>query len=227
MGLIRYTTATEVDPDSVISPSDYHLDFNILDTRFTDSYLYWDFGAGYFDGDFVHRFRMTPVATGGTTPYCALWGLANTVDDFEGIDIAGGDYLAALLVYSGGYLLQLRICENGNVTLSPGGNVSISFGTEYYVTMERDDDAGANGTGQITMRVYTGNYYGESGASEVATRTVDCSAGEQNDFQFLYPLSTFNTGTAGRYLSADCYDLDIVGVDFDDESPAILMGCSF
>jgi len=208
MPIEDFTTYSETDPGSTVTKTSDTITWALLSTRNTSSYVYKDFGAGYFGGDFSHRFEVTATGYGGVTPYASVWGLANAVDDFQGIDDSGGDYQSVVLVNSGGtYFLQLRICEDGGVSLS---NQAISVSTKYYVTVERDDDGGTNGTGRLTLRVYTGNYYGESGAVEIGTVTLDCGVGEQNDFRYLYATSSFNTGDAGKTLNATIENLDLL-----------------
>lgn len=219
-----WTIFTEQDPGSTITiASGTQINCNSIDTRNTDSLVYYDYGASFFNGDFIHKFRVYATSSSGSTPYFAVWGLANTVDDFQGIDDASGDYQSVVLV--GTSYLQLRICENGSVSLQ---NVGIGASTMYYVTVERDDDGGVNSTGQLTLRVCTGNYYGESGYSELAGSpvTVDCAAGEQNDFQYLHSVATFNTGDTGRTIVASVYDLDI-GTAEEEVANAIVLGCNF
>ncbi len=199
MAFENFTTYAETDPGADIAVAANTITWTALDVRNTDSWVVRDFGAGHFSSDFTHTFKVRVTAFAGTSPFAAVWALANSVNDLWAIDDAGGDYQSILLVNSGGtYGLQLRVCENGTVGLA---TVNIAAATTYFVTIERDDDGEANGTGQLTLRVYTGNYYGQAGAVEVGTVTRDCAADEQNDFQYLYATCTLRTGDTGRTLT--------------------------
>ncbi len=178
---------TEVDPGADITLTRYTATWSGLVTRNTDSYVYRDYGAGYFAGDFMHKCVMQFASSSLGNIY--FWFLANGVDDAQGIDDAGGDYQGVQL-YSGA--LYLTICENG--TLRTDNTAALSTATDYYVTVTRDDDAGANSTGQITVEVHTGDYHPDG--THVDTLTLDCSAGEQNDFRYFYVTESINTGHA-------------------------------
>jgi len=202
-----YRLFTELDPGTKMAVAENSITWASLDTRNTDSYIYADLGDSHFSGDIRHTFEITVTGYGGVTPYAAVWGITNAVDDFYGIESASGDLQAILLVNSGGhYYLQLRICEDGAVTLQ---NVEVHTSIKYYVTLERDDDGGTNGTGRLTLRVYEGNYYGESGSVEIGTVTLDCGVGEQNDFRYLFASASYNTGDLGKTLSAVIENLDL------------------
>jgi hypothetical protein len=101
----------------------------------------------------------------------------------------------------------MNLFENGGLI----SDVSVPFAlsTTYYLTIERDDDGGANNTGQYTLRVYTTNYYGEGGAVHVGTVTSDCSVGEQNDFRYIYATCSRNSAFANKLVSGTVQDLDL------------------
>jgi hypothetical protein len=61
----------------------------------------------------------------------------------------------------------------------------ITASTKYYLDIIRDDDAGANNTGQYIVYICTGNYKDETGFNLIDTLTRDCSVGEKNDFRYL------------------------------------------
>jgi hypothetical protein len=85
--------------------------------------------------------------------------------------------------------IRLEVMENGSATQDP---YSASSGTTYYITLSRDDDGGENSTGQVTAEIRTGSHTG----TLQETLTVDCAAGEQNDFQYLYVPSCYDDGAS-------------------------------
>lgn len=205
MALQNFTSYTEVDANNFVTVAENTVSWAALQSRDRTVYVEKDFGADHFSGDFTHTFKCVLTSSSGTTPYVAVWGLANSTNNFQGIDDGGGDYLAVLHVTS--TLLQLRKCENGTVGIAT--NITVEAGITYFVTISRDDDGGAASTGQLSLHVGTGNYYGQAGYSEVAARTLDMGAGEQNDFRYLYALSTFNTGDSNRLMTGSVSDLNI------------------
>jgi len=207
MAVEDFTTYTELDPGDKIAVASATLTWSSLNVRYYDSYVYKDFGAAHFSGDLTHTFQLRATAYNEQTPYAAVWALANAVDDLHGIAVGGGDYQAVALVNSAGtYLAQLRLCEDGAEQVA---DILINQDVDYYVTIARDDDGGVNGTGRLTLTVALGDYYGQPGCTDSASTTLDCSAGQQNDFRYLYATCTFNTGDTSRYLSAVISSLDL------------------
>jgi len=200
---------TEVDDDgtmTVLQNSIAWVNTHIRDNLYNQR-VFRDFGAAYFDGDFTCNFKVNfTSATSGKTVYGAIWALGNVVNDMTVLDL--GDNLAVLAVKSSIDLwtLQLRIVENGVLRLD--ASATLSAGTDYYLAIIRDDDGGANGTGQMTVRICTVNYYGKAGAVLVDTLTLDCAAGEKNDFRYLYATNDYDAG-ASTVMTLTISDLSV------------------
>src|SRR4030042_4074509 len=61
----------ETDPGADISfPARYKVQWSSLNTRNTDSYVYHDYGAGYFSGDFTHKFILNVSGSSNAAGYC-------------------------------------------------------------------------------------------------------------------------------------------------------------
>jgi hypothetical protein len=197
MAIEDFTTYTEVDPGDDITIIPTKISWDDLNSRGGgSSYVCRDKGAAYFDGDFSHRFILQRIsAVTGATPY--HWLLANAVNDFQTMKVADEDMAGIRIYYSGGPSggIYLNLIEDGE-QLQDGwsGSGYPPAGIDYYITVNRDDDGGANSTGQYVARICTVNYYGEPGAILQDTLQLDCSAGEQNDFRYVYGLANVNTG---------------------------------
>ena len=106
---------TEVDPvsnriRSITSNSCRVYDFQGL----TESYLYRDFGADFFDGDFIHWMEMY-VESASSWPNTGCFGVSNTQECLQDdIDVAGGDYIAVRIKRSSPFF-QLYVCINGTL----------------------------------------------------------------------------------------------------------------
>lgn len=197
MGYEDFTTYTEVDPNNHITVTASKVTFTDL-ARNEDAYIYKDYGVDHFNGDFTHKFEIayTEVTDNGVVGF---WNMANAVDDFRGLTLANEDFI---LMYNLENNFSLAVVENGvnvdeDISPSATGNV-------HYVTLDRDDDGGANNTGRYTAYIRTGSHTGPL----FDTLIVDSSAGEQNDFRYLLTSQTSNNGSAND-MSGFVQNLDL------------------
>jgi len=190
-----FTTYTETDPGADIAKTANTITLTNFDGRNTDSCVYYDYGVNYFSADFTHQFSFVRDSYTGVLGHY-MWMMANAVDDAQGIDTANGDFIGVKCVSND---LQLAICENGTLRTTQYNNFLDDV--RYYVTVNRDDDAGAASTGRMTVTVCTGNYSGGYRSTVMSTLTLDCSAGEQNDFRYLYAVNSSNDATAGTVVT--------------------------
>lgn len=195
MAYENFTTYTEVDTASKITvDSATKVSWLGIYTRTPseDGYLYKDKGVDHFNGDFTHKFEMQFVNAGNLS--CPnYWMLANTIGDSGDICDAGGDAYT-FFAYDDTESIYLRIFENGSTVgddswATPGPQAS----TTYFVEIVRDDDGGANSTGRLTAYIRTGSHTGALQDTLVA----DCSAGEQNDFRYIYAFATASVSLDG------------------------------
>ena len=204
-----FTTFTQTDPGYDITiTSSTRIDYDGVE-RNKDAQAYKSYGAGHFGGDFTHTFQCG-VNTTGTVQYSEVcpWAVANTTTGDRTDWITAAEDFAIFILYPGVTMQGiLRLFDDG--ILVESDSTTISKDTTYYVTIERDDDGGANSTGQYTCYICTTNYYGESGSSTVSTNTIDCPAGEQLDYQYLYACQNRNTPSAGYPIDGWIEDLDI------------------
>lgn len=202
--------STEVDPGSTITCGVQSVTMADLQTLNTDSYVYVDYGAGYFSGDFTLKGVFKITGSSGTSAQIRFLLLANLIDDALGIDDAGGDYQTVLWYISAGvYYFGMEIVEDGSYRID--FSVAVLTDTNYYVTFSRDDDAGVNGTGQLTAEIHTTAYHPDG--THIDALTLDCSAGQQNDFRYLYPLDTYNSGFNNHKLSGSLQSITQNGTD--------------
>ena len=181
-----FTTYTEVDPGSDITITEDRVSWDLVPNPVV-GYVYDDKGAGHFDGDFEHRFKLYMSST--NTDYYSLtcaWGLSTSIGNYKAWldDSSDAASVRVRRTATLDYYIQFYLVEagssTGDVWDGPAGD------TTYYCTVDRDDDGGANSTGLYTLYVCTGNYYGETGATLQDTMTNVSSSGEQNDFRYVY-----------------------------------------
>lgn len=206
-----FTTYTEVDEGGNVTVTTNKVSWVDLDTDET-SFLYKDMTVDFFDGDFTHKFECQVSGRDAGNPLFAYWMVANDIGDIFFLINNSNDFIFFTYFYSSvtGNNFELTLWENG----APGEADVFdgpTDGVTYYVTISRDDDGGANNTGQIKAYIRTGSHSG----SLVDTLSVDCAAGEQNDYRYIYALCSYDESAADEDASGHTERLDL--------SPVILI----
>jgi hypothetical protein len=198
-----FTIYTEVDPNSRVTKAATIINFTNIQ-RDETAYVAFDYSAGHFGGDFTHQVEALISTVATTNGLAFVWGLANQLNDLRNINVDAGDKDNQAVFWTNASVKRfaLRVGEDGAVTDDLSAPVSAN--TNYYLTIIRDDDGGANGTGQLTVFIRTGSHTG----TLIDTLTVDCKAGEQNDFRFIYGFSSHNNGATSA-LSGYVQNLNI------------------
>jgi len=175
---------TEEDPNTRITVTGTKVSWAGL-TQNEDAYVYYDYGADYFDGDFRHEFELLHV-TGDGDGLIITWGMANLVDDFNGIRDGSGDYLSVYMVDKGA-TSELRIMEvDGGADHYSGANTVITSDIVYYCTIVRDESVGTHGT--LYLYIYSDS------ARTILVGKQECALhSSKKDFRYLYSVVTYNT----------------------------------
>ena len=185
---LDFTTFTEVDQGNDITiDSASKVSWTNFATRGDKSYVYKDMGVGFFDGDFTIRFEYYFDEWSNYQQTC-FWALSNAIGDNKDMEDDNGDHVF-YRDYDDSDNRKLVVLENGSATkdqIVNGNSRDILF----YCTVTRDDDAGANSTGQYKFYLRTGSHEGVL----LDTLSIDASAGEQNDFRYIYCLTGYDTG---------------------------------
>ena len=164
------------------------------------AYVYKDYEVNHFAADFEHKFEMLIEPTGNNCQV-AHWMLANVIGDIKDLIDLSEDavYISAS---DNTELTVLTVQENGSRSNDIfDGNAD----TLYFNTLDRDDDGGANNTGQYNLYIRTESHTG----TLRDTLTRDCAAGEQNDFRYLYVCSTKDDGTETTTIQGYTQNLDL------------------
>ena len=138
-GLEDWTAYTEEDAGGYITVSANTLDVNAMPRNVT-SMVYDDKGGAHFQW-FVHDFSFKPIAHDSDQGFCAVWAVANTVDDIESWLVNVDEALFALLVWNPpeseypGWGLQLFDA----VTVNQDSSVELTQGMRYYARLLRPD----------------------------------------------------------------------------------------
>lgn len=194
-----FTTWTEADPSGYLTVASSSVSWDDLRRDDVSAHLYKDLqnpnGTTSLSGHFTHRFKYTVPAEAEADVSCWVypWYIANSVAQWPFyLENAGGgveDYQGLYFVNSAGNpVLVLRIVENGVAVVSDV-SVALSFGTIYYITINRDDSGGVNDSGRLTCYINTGNYQGLGGTTLVDTLTADASSSEDIDYRYIVTAS--------------------------------------
>jgi len=191
--------AISIDDANTITVTEHQRDYQ------DETWVVKDKTADHFSSDFTHTIKLMITAKSGEFPLFMPWLIANQVDSWDDIRSESDDD-QDLSIYNDKF--RIGVVENGGYTHSDTAN-SYTQDVQYYITVERDDDGGVNNTGRLTMRIHTVNYYGEAGSVELETETVDCAAGQQNDFQYIYAVNGYYAVANTSYYSYVVEDLDL------------------
>lgn len=144
-------------------------------------------GANHFSGDFEHKFKVQ-FSNRVDTPLVCFWALANAQLNFKALIDSSAN---AAVFHHYGTTLYLRALENGSL------NDALTYtgldSTTYYITLSRDDGGGTNNTGQYVAEIRITSHSGEL----KDTLTVDCSEGEQNDFEYIFGCMSYDDNYDG------------------------------
>jgi hypothetical protein len=180
-----FTTYTEVDPGDDITVAANTITLTLL-PRNVSSYVYKDHGVDFFNGDFTHEIEWEQTNENNGT--CSVWDIANALGDFRDLGLAGEDHI---LCYVNFNRIRIAVIENGANTNEDPSDV-IADGTNYFLTIDRDDDGGTNSTGLMTVTIRTVSHVGPI----LDTITSESAVGEQNDFRYSLHSQTSNSGGA-------------------------------
>ena len=159
-----------------------------LQNRNQTGYVYKDYGASHFNGDFIHQFECQ-YANVGTAANEVFWLLSNDGDGEDRAAHSSNSRTAVNFDYAQGstsFLLGLAEAD-GNWSPSDAWAGSAAS-TLYYVTITKDHDGGGNSTGQYVAVIRTGSHVG----AVSDTLTVDQSAGKQTPYRYVYVCSTYD-----------------------------------
>lgn len=179
------TNYTEYDTGADIVRSSTAVTWTSLNQN-DDSYVVRDnYAASYFGGDFtfIAKVSVSQMTDGGEVYLLTASETSGGVNDAQ---TNSDDYLTAEFQSPAGVPhFRLWVGGAGGSSLV-ATTETISKSTDYYLTLTREDGAGANSTGQAKLYIRTTSHTG----TLVETLSLDSDAGEQADYQYFFPLAT-------------------------------------
>lgn len=161
-------------------------------TREEDSYIYKDFGASFFCGNFEHKLTLKRSAKGGDTQ-SGVWMLSNTVGDYY----TQTDNLSVYITNT-----SIVLAEMLSSTPTTDAYASFATGTDYYLKIVRNEDVGNYGT--LYCYIYSDTAY------TTLVDTLSVALGSKANFRYLYGLASYKDSTAGSTDSFTVTNLRIV-----------------
>lgn len=184
-GVENISGFAETDPNSHLTLTASRVTYAGLINN-EDAFLYKDFGADHFAGDFEHLvdFKVTSADDGG---YVYIWGLTNSADDILDIQGASGSFLACSLVRTGSDY-NFRILEVDSGAGPYYDTFASTVNTAYYLKIKRDETVGTYGT------LYCYIYSDSARTNLVDTLEVALHTSKK-DFRYLCAVSSRSEGT--------------------------------
>lgn len=213
-----FRSFTQQGFDSYLIVDENTITVNGIDPRYTfaaDRWLYKDMSLNYFNSDFTHRIKVniSNIVPAAHTPESILyfWALTKAAGagDLYQYRATNADFWG-LFVYGPNSNFKIYLNKSENGSNDSDISIDLSYNTNYFITISRDDDGGVNGTGRYTCYICTGNYYELNGASLIDTLQLDAGVGEQNDFRYIWSLSTYKASVwGGREVYGSIKDLNL------------------
>ncbi len=192
----NFTTYTEEDPNTHITVTASRVTVTGL-LRSEDAWVVKDKTAGHFDGDFEHLITVYIDAGGGDGGQNTVWGLANLVDDYFGIDASNGDMLSVWMYSVANPTIRMEEMVAGTrYTVDQ----AVSLDTLYYLKIVRDETVGTYGT------IYS--YIYSDAARTNLLQTLTLTLHEKEDFRYIYAAQTGNSAQAFS-ITGYCENLDL------------------
>ena len=196
MAFQDFTTYTEVDPNSAIAVAANTIT-STVDSDET-AYVYKDFGVDHFAGDFEHLVGVKCNSELLNNTFSQFWMLANDVED-SFASFSNGHSHIAVGVRDDIEEIRLQECDSGSVYLD---TFRLTVGTQYYLTIKRDETAGTYGT----MYVYIFTDAARTTLADTLTVALHTS---KKDFRYLFSVNTWDNSIGGRATDITITNLDL------------------
>lgn len=184
-----FTTYTKVDPGNRFTVAKRRISIAALPGNET-AYVYKDFGAGFFAGDFSFNVDFGVASyTGGSSQRFYPFVLSNSVGDERAIEVATGDSFYVLVYHNAaGYNIYLGENVGGTVYEAYSSTVfrPVAHST-VFLTVRRNAAVGTYGT------LYCDIYADYERTDLIMTLTLTLHA--VKSFRYRYGVTGFNIGS--------------------------------
>lgn len=204
-----YTTFTEVDPNSHLTVTAHHLDFDAYENE--DCYLYKDYGADFF-GDFTHKVDVKGSAFDQDWDWGYCWMLSNDIDDGGGLLEAKKTAVSVCLVRVAGTTGLFLIEYYNGWTYGDDDYYPITENTWYYLTITKTGTA-------LTCKIYSDS------ARTILLDTLSRTLQADHKFRYLFGCNNYNTSWK-NVCTLEIENLSIeMPIACDSPTPHFPSGC--
>lgn len=196
-----FSTYTEVDEKSTITVTASTVSWVTLDLDST-SYVYDDKGVDHFAGDFSHQFEVVVDNVINASSRVYSYVVSNSIGSYDQIAGANESLIGFYSVGTPAFVLETH---KGGSSSTFDTSITLTEGVRYFVTIDRDDDAGANNTGLFTATIRTGSHTG----SVFDTLTVDNQTANQKDYRYIYGVCSNDIGNTARKQDGETKNLNL------------------
>ena len=188
---------TEVDADGHLTLATTKVTFATLD-RDDDAYVYKDYGAGYFSGDFEHDLKFIVTSVQNASAFVFPWSMGNKVDDYHNMSLGGYTRLGVCIYGTAANAFKFSCMYDEEWGWSSKTNYAP--GT-YYLTIRRVEAVGTYGT--LYLDIYS------DATRETLLETVSKTLAAKTDFQYLYAVNSYNSGHTGYDVAGSVDEFDL------------------
>lgn len=198
-----FTEYTEVDSAGCITITATKINVVNCPTRYSENYIYKDFGANHFKGDFIFKFTIySNNCSSGILP--VLWIMSNIVDIPYNIRTTNADFLALWLWDNKLWLYEGVAGAEYYDSYTTGGSPFTR-----YITLHRNESIGTYGT--LYCYIYS------DAARTILLDTLSITLHKKTDFRYLFPFSGYSLGSVGYFWTGYIENLNLFYFEADKD----------
>ena len=208
-----FTTFTNVSTGfTVVNATS--ITYTSLPSQSNSSYVYKDFGVGYFRVNFTHYVDMVLTSfTGVGDSLAVVWELSNNVGAMMGNNAANGYLLVYVIGSAGTGISHINIEEGVGSGISYDSNSyptsgALSAGSTYYLSIVRNSSVGTYGT--LYCYVYDTSAHRLAGGGTGLLGTLSVTLHNNNTWEYLYAASSWNNVSLSGTITGSMSNLTIV-----------------
>jgi len=184
------TGFTEEDAGGYLAETATRCTFTAL-TSDADTYLYKDYTASYFSGDFTHDFELYINSGGVSETNVYPYTMSNDLDDITGLYNADKSYYTVTVrTQTNAFDLYLSEVDSGT---DYNDMTTLNRNTLYYIRIKRNETVGTYGT--IYLYVYTSSADRTANTNIIDTLTVTLHTSKK-DFRYIMLCASENIGSS-------------------------------
>jgi hypothetical protein len=168
---------TEVDPSNNWTVEETKLTCTNMNRQTQDSYVYKDYGTGYFDGDLECFFDLN-LGTVGNIVISNCLAFTNDLDDMYAIDVANKSMACVQVFGITGTEDRMYIADVDEGNSQGSAALELNEGTQYYLTFIRDESVTTYGQYQLYA-------YDDAERTSLVEAVTRNALGSKKDYRYV------------------------------------------